>query len=263
MVGRLLFSIGGILAGLMVPFSWFLWRAFSSRHEWWMAFLKKEMSHHHEIYICTGLFSVMIFSIVGYLLGKKNDDLRLESKNVEDSNRTLNHLATTDGLTGLFNARYMNDRMNIEIEGSRISPLTCLLVDVDHFKRINDGYGHPFGDEVLVRVAQIMKQSARRIDPVGRMGGEEFLVLLPGAPCRRAQEIAQKIRRDVSNEPFLFEGKPVHVTVSVGLATCPSIGISNQSELLHAVDEALYSAKRSGRNRVVAWKPPQDQRKAA
>lgn len=263
MADRLLFSIVGVLAGLGVPFTWFLWRAFLVRRPWWMSFLKTELNHHYEVYVCLGTFAVMICAFIGYWLGKKNDDLREISKTVEESNFSLNHLAITDGLTGLFNSRYMHDRLDLEIQTAFRSPITCLLIDIDFFKRINDKYGHPTGDGVLIALSKILKSSVRRMDAVGRLGGEEFIVLMQGAPQERALEVAERIRQTVGNETFSLEGKEIHITVSIGVVTYPAPGLQYRAGLLKAVDDALYAAKRSGRNKVVVWTPATENKKAA
>src|SRR6185503_2617197 len=118
---RFLFSLYGIFAGLGVPFGWLLWRAFSTRRKWWMSWLSTEMHQHYEIYICLGASAVVVFAVIGYLIGKRNSDLLEEAETVKDANFELTQLAITDGLTGLFNARYMHERLDIEIENSHRS----------------------------------------------------------------------------------------------------------------------------------------------
>ncbi len=263
MADRVLFSIVGMLTGLTVPFSWLLWRAYAARRLWWQVWLETELKHHYDVYICTGMVSVAVFFVLGYLFGRRNDERREVSRTVEDTNLQLNVLANTDGLTGLFNSRYIHDRLDVEMETAFRSPLTCLLIDIDHFKRINDKYGHPFGDDVLTQVAKILKRVVRPSDAVGRIGGEEFIVVLPHTAQERSMKVAERIRNEVMEQEFSYEGNPVHVTISVGLVSVPAPGLRYRHALLKAVDEALYAAKRTGRNRVVVWQPPSEGKAAA
>jgi diguanylate cyclase (GGDEF)-like protein len=253
-MNRFIYSFFGIVGGLTIPFSWLLWRAFSTRKAWWLTWFKSEFKQHDQVYILLAFFSVTLLVAVGYFIGWMKDEEEQESKSIKDSHESLSQLASSDGLTGLYNARYVHDRLDIEIENAYRSPLTCLLLDIDHFKKINDTYGHPFGDTVLVQVAQILKKSIRRVDDVvGRLGGEEFIVILPHTPQDRALTVAERIRDAVESEDFKFDNKRVTVTVSIGVVSYPFEGLSDKKTMLKAVDEALYVAKRSGRNRVMVY----------
>src|SRR5689334_6065451 len=128
MADRLLFTIFGVLSGLGVPAVWLLWRAFSARREWWMTWLDSEFKRNYDVYVCAGMISIAVFALIGYLLGRRNDERREQSRDVESTNLALNHLATTDGLTGLFNSRYIHDRLDLELEMAFRTPLTCLLI---------------------------------------------------------------------------------------------------------------------------------------
>jgi diguanylate cyclase (GGDEF)-like protein len=250
---RFLYSFYGIVWGLSVPGVWFLWRAFSARKKWWITFTQTEMHAHYEVYICLAAVAVALFAIIGYWLGKRRHELIEHAESIQVANAELEQLATTDALTGLFNPRYMTERLEIELENALRSPLTCLLIDVDHFKKINDTHGHPFGDAVLVAVASAMRRSVRRVDSVGRLGGEEFLVILPDTPATRATIVAERIREAVAAEAVEQDGKSVRATVSVGVVTYPADGLTDRATLLKAADSALYAAKRAGRNRVMIW----------
>jgi diguanylate cyclase (GGDEF)-like protein len=141
----------------------------------------------------------------------------------------------------------------METAHERLAPLACLLVDVDHFKRINDTYGHPYGDFVLVTVAKLLRKLVRRLDAVGRLGGEEFLIVMPNTPQEAAMAVAERIRQVVGDEIFLANEKHVKVTVSIGVVRFPSSELNDKESLFKAVDEALYAAKNNGRNRVITW----------
>jgi len=162
----------------------------------------------------------------------------------------VKQLAFLDGLTGIFNRRYLETRLNEEIERSRRydTILSVAMVDVDHFKRLNDEFGHLLGDEVLRQVACLLSQLLRKSDVVCRYGGEEFVVLLPQTSTEQALLVAEKLRRAI--EEWKFPGVPRAVTISVGVATCPDHA-TTRDQLLKAADNALYTAKQTGRNRVL------------
>jgi diguanylate cyclase (GGDEF)-like protein len=161
-------------------------------------------------------------------------------------------MADVDGLTGVFNRRHLEKRIVGEIE--RLARyghgMAILMVDIDHFKRINDEFGHMLGDEVLRQISQLMTQHLRKADIICRYGGEEFAILLPETVGESAVGVADKLRKKI--EQFSFPGVARPVTISVGVADYPAHG-QNRDELVRAADEALYSAKQAGRNRVMAW----------
>jgi diguanylate cyclase (GGDEF)-like protein len=161
--------------------------------------------------------------------------------------------AIHDGLTGLYNRRYFNERLETEMKRSQReeTPLSLLILDVDHFKRVNDTHGHPTGDLVLQKVAEIAGREVRNMDILCRYGGEEFAVILPSCPQGEALQVAERVRKRIEVTPAGPGGPPVQVTVSAGVATFPQ-PFSSLTGLMKAADEALYSAKTRGRNRVEA-----------
>jgi diguanylate cyclase (GGDEF)-like protein len=165
-------------------------------------------------------------------------------------NRSLQHANRMDSLTRLFNRGYMNDRLREEMLRSSRSnrPFTFLLLDIDHFKKVNDSFGHPAGDELLVNLAALLKQNCRASDAICRYGGEEIGIILADTQLQGAQVFAENLRKTIENEVFpLPEGKSVRITASMGLAEFPSQAAS-VSELIKHADDALYAAKREGRN---------------
>jgi len=162
-------------------------------------------------------------------------------------------MAVTDPLTGLYNRRYMENQTAALVEHAinRGKSLSLLALDVDHFKAVNDENGHAVGDRVLQELASRLKQAIRNIDMVCRIGGEEFVIVLPNTNAEVAAKIADRMRRNVSSNPFnVGAGKgPLTVTVSIGVAAVES-QTDTMETILKRADEALYSAKRSGRNRV-------------
>jgi two-component system, cell cycle response regulator len=176
----------------------------------------------------------------------------------------LNHerlklVGLTDPLTGINNRRYFEHRCLEEITYARRHglPLACMFLDVDKFKRINDTLGHQAGDEVLRRVAALIKSQLRASDILARYGGEEFVVLLPQSAPRVACDIAERIRASVAAQPFQpLPGESVPITISIGVSMLPGESPAKDAaalagKLIASADEALYRAKESGRNRVV------------
>lgn len=163
-------------------------------------------------------------------------------------------LALRDGLTGLLNRRALQDRAHADLMAARRhgAPFALALVDVDHFKSINDTYGHQLGDQVLRHVAQALAAGLRASDDVGRWGGEEFLAILPEADTGQAVAAAERLREIVQAAPFHAPGGPIPVTVSIGVAAVPPARLAEAriDDVIRVADAALYRAKALGRNRV-------------
>ncbi len=175
------------------------------------------------------------------------------------SNEMLKYIGLTDSLTGVYNRRYIDRRLIEEIARARRQSyrISCMYIDIDHFKQVNDSVGHQGGDDVLREVAQRIKAELRISDALGRFGGEEFVVLLIDADLGSADMVAQRIRASVAAAPVgVTGGGEVNVTVSIGVATLDDFARDNAVEgvaqdLLGQADAALYQAKARGRNRVV------------
>ncbi|HDR05158.1 MAG TPA: GGDEF domain-containing protein, partial [Candidatus Marinimicrobia bacterium] len=176
---------------------------------------------------------------------------------------TMKMIATIDGLTGLFNHRAFKERVTEEMlraERHHYS-LVYLMLDLDKFKRINDTYGHVYGDYVLRTVADIIKSSVRAIDIVGRYGGEEFSVVLANAKMDGAYRTAERIRKKIAEYPFNFNQIPERMTISIGLSVYPQDG-QTLEEFITTADEAMYEAKKLAGNRVIAtWESKADKEK--
>jgi two-component system, cell cycle response regulator len=162
--------------------------------------------------------------------------------------------AQIDGLTGLWNRAHLEERLKQEQSLARRSghPLSCVMLDVDHFKSINDTYGHPFGDETLRRIAAVLGEVGRQEDIICRMGGEEFVVLCPNTALAGAEKMAHRCREALLEAKLIHDGKPVRVTCSFGVATCGDC----TGDMIAKADKALYEAKRQGRDRVIVAEPP-------
>ncbi|MHC4986701.1 MAG: GGDEF domain-containing protein [Planctomycetota bacterium] len=174
---------------------------------------------------------------------------------LREHNEHLQALCTTDPLTHLANVRSFSEMLEHEFKIAKRynQPISMLMIDVDHFKAINDQFGHPAGDFVLKELAVILKRSARESDVVARVGGEEFAVILPKTDAKKAQRFAERVRQEVSGRCFETFGQEIRITVSVGSASWPSNAeIADHQMLLYFADQALLHAKDTGRDRVVA-----------
>ncbi len=176
-------------------------------------------------------------------------------KNLSENKRRLERLVNQDGLTGAANRRYLDLSLDHELHRARREklPLSVCMIDVDHFKRFNDSYGHLAGDECLKRIVSTISTVVRRSsDLVARYGGEEFCCILPNTPHQAAFELAEKIRSAIESCYITRQvaGKPASVTVSIGVATIVPDGDTTVRTLMARADKALYSAKASGRNQV-------------
>jgi len=160
--------------------------------------------------------------------------------------------ALRDGLTKTYNKKFFLDRLDTEFAYARRhrTVLSLVMFDVDHFKRVNDTYGHLAGDAVLVHLARITNAIIRTEDILARYGGEEFAVICRGTPLLNAGVLGERLRTKVESESFDFQGARLPVTISVGVAALPEAQAANGQELTSEADSALYEAKRSGRNRV-------------
>ena len=170
---------------------------------------------------------------------------------------SMKDMAIYDTLTNLYNRRYINQVLEAEFRDSSLKrqPLSIIMLDIDHFKAINDRYGHDKGDRALIHIASLLKESLRKHDIVARFGGEEFIVVLPKATMRDAVVIAERIRRSVEATPLSVGDEKVHFTVSLGIAAIPAIWPKSKEEFIKFADTALYEAKGKGRNKVCFYVP--------
>jgi diguanylate cyclase (GGDEF)-like protein len=183
------------------------------------------------------------------------DALEERERELSEVNSRLLKMAQTDSLTELDNRRYLEQRLDEMFEHSRRlrEPVAVVLCDLDRFKSVNDTYGHQVGDVVLKELARILKKEAREIDRVGRYGGEEFMLLLPGTVLDAAVTFAERVRKAVEAHTFSFDGGTLQRTMSCGVAAWPHPRIADCDALVKAADDALYVAKETGRNRVIRF----------
>lgn len=200
----------------------------------------------HFVFLLHPAFFAVVFGALGTMA-------HLRDERIRDLVDRLSGEARTDGLTGLLNHRAFYEALHAEVDRARRqkTPLSCLLIDVDHFKLVNDRWGHRAGDRVLSCLAARIRKTSRPYDVVSRYGGEEIAILLPGAGMEEARSQAERIRRAVEAEPLDggYDTPPLRVTVSVGVAVL-GVHANEGSRLVDSADKAMYSAKRGGRNRV-------------
>jgi diguanylate cyclase (GGDEF)-like protein len=173
-------------------------------------------------------------------------------RELEESLNALAEQATTDSLTGLKNRRMFYGQSEQNLAACRRSgqDISVLLFDIDHFKKVNDTYGHHAGDEVLIHVARLLKNMMRSADTVARFGGEEFAALLPETNKLGAAVLGERIRATIEREKIVVGGQHIPVTVSIGVATLPASELETVDQLLRVADQRLYLAKHNGRNRI-------------
>ncbi len=192
------------------------------------------------------------------LLARVHGMLRIKEMHdaVANARERLQQLAVQDELTGLYNYRYLHTRLTEEFKRAERyrEPLACVMVDIDHFKKFNDQYGHDVGDSVLAEVASRLRCGVREIDVVARYGGEEFLLVLPSTHFSGAITVTDRVWRAVRAVPVEAGGREHHVTVSIGVALYPSRDVRSKDQLLKSADRALYQAKDDGRDRICVFK---------
>jgi len=166
--------------------------------------------------------------------------------------RILEREIRTDALTGLFNFRHFSETLEQEVERSNRngSPLALIMVDLDHFKQVNDTWGHETGNRALQLAAAVLREDVRRIDAVCRYGGEEMALILPDTPLPRAIKVAERLRERIEEAGHTLDGLSLGLTASFGVGIFPSPGVSSAAALVEKTDALLYQAKAEGRNRV-------------
>jgi diguanylate cyclase (GGDEF)-like protein len=182
--------------------------------------------------------------------------LKILQDELREANRRLEALADTDGLTGLYNRRYFDALLLRELQRTARykTPIGVALIDIDHFKYVNDSFGHPMGDEVLRNVARLVTAGVRVTDCAARYGGEEVAIVFTQTTAQGVAEVTERLRHTLEQFEHVYEGRSVKRTASIGVALIDGKGVPlTPKELVERADRALYRAKRSGRNRVITW----------
>ncbi|MBB1384604.1 diguanylate cyclase [Pseudoalteromonas sp. SG45-5] len=187
-------------------------------------------------------------------------ELQVTLRELEEKNRELEQLNTEDALTGVKNRRFFDKKLIMELRRSRReqTPLSIIMLDIDHFKLVNDTYGHLTGDQVIKAVSGIIKNNLKRpLDEVARYGGEEFVVLLPNTPQNGAFDIAEQMRKAIAKSAVTVASTEIKFTISAGIYTCVADDINKPEIFTECADKALYYAKQNGRDQVVTFPIPQ------
>lgn len=179
--------------------------------------------------------------------------IKLLQDELKERMAELDRLASTDTLTGLYNRRMFFRRLDEEIARANraVSPITLVYIDIDHFKKINDSHGHAAGDAVLQQAARAMQRILRRADILGRLGGEEFMIILPETQGGAGRQIAERLRKQLSQTKITYGELELYVTISIGVFYLAEPGALSIDEMVKVADEAMYEAKETGRNKVV------------
>lgn len=181
--------------------------------------------------------------------------VKKRTEELENLNQRLRKAAQLDPLTHLFNRQYLLEKLEIEIQRYQRNntPFTIVIMDIDHFKSINDQYGHNCGDEVLLELSKVISNEIRIMDILARWGGEEFLLLLPATDEQGAFQLSERIRQRIEDKNLIYECKNLSITITMGI--CEYSEDTTAKELIKKADQALYNGKSHGRNTVVIWKP--------
>jgi diguanylate cyclase (GGDEF)-like protein len=214
-----------------------------------------ELDYHLTSLVAAHLSSCLESIRTREELAQANASLRDRDRRLTQLNQRLAELAQTDEATGLFNKRRLFEQLEAEIARAKRygEILSCLMLDIDHFKRINDSFGHEAGDRFLREVGSLLRRSVRVTDFVARYGGEEFTLILPRTDSKGAHSVAEHLRLDIKNHLFEFSGTQIPLTVSIGIASCTKFDNLDAHQIILSADTALYQAKHAGRDRVCSW----------
>ena len=171
---------------------------------------------------------------------------------IQSLNQQLEEMSRVDGLTELYNRRYWEEQFTMEFKRHKRTegPSAIIMLDIDHFKKVNDTYGHPAGDDVIRALADVIRKTTRETDLAGRYGGEEFAIILPDTPVDNVEFVAERIRRFAEKTVVVYDEIDIKFTVSIGIAGFDE-KYKDATQWLEAADKALYKAKESGRNKVI------------
>jgi diguanylate cyclase (GGDEF)-like protein len=240
-----LYPAAGMALGLGSPAGAFFMRYWLADPLLKSVWVLHELDYNFLFYAYMGVGSVAAFMVFGYVIGLRSERQRVTNRVLSARVDELHLKSVTDGLTGAYTHGYLHEILELEIQHSLThkSPLSVMIIDIDDFKRINDSHGHLFGDRVIKETAETLAANVRSDDILGRYGGDEFVVIMPGADAATAVHVASRARTGIAKNGYL-------ATISVGVATFDGAGKESPSELLHRADMNLYQAKNDGKNCV-------------
>ena len=252
------FPLLGVAIALIAPVGWFILQI-PHQGLWSWPEVKRELYDHALLYGYMTVGTGLCFAIAGYLLGRAFDavirerrEAQAQATRMHGLNLQLEAISVTDELTGMYNRRYFFERLEEYLRAARRHrlPLSVMMIDIDHFKRVNDTYGHPAGDRVLRTIADLIRSGLRASDISARYGGEEFVILLPYTDEAEATRLAHRLLNTVAGHPFPLPPEAGPVTISIGLSQLDVEHPLSGEALIARADGALYQAKRDGRNQV-------------
>ncbi len=240
-----LYPAAGMALGLGSPAGAFLLRFWLADPLLKSIWARHEFDYNFLFYAYMGVGSVIAFMIFGYVIGLRSERQRVNNRVLSARVDELHLKSVTDGLTGAYTHGYLQEILELEIQRTltHSTPLSVMMIDIDDFKRINDSHGHLFGDRVIKETAETISANVRSDDILGRYGGDEFVVIMPGADASTALHVAGRARVGISKNGYL-------ATISVGVATVEGPGQETPSGILHRADMNLYQAKHDGKNCV-------------
>ena len=242
---QILYPTVGLFLGLLTPVGAFILRYWQSDPILKLLWIRHEIDYNGIFYAYMGLGTALAFVAFGYILGLTSEKQRVRNRILSARVKELHLRSVTDALTGAYSHGYIQEVLELEIQQAlaRNVPLSIAMFDVDDFKKINDGHGHLFGDRVLKETAERIASSIRAQDIMGRYGGDEFVVVMPGADAETVKSVWGRITSAVAQH-----GVPA--TLSLGTATFSGSEFEKASDLLGRADANLYKAKRAGKNRM-------------
>lgn len=246
-----------VFLGLGAPAGSLIFRTFYSYRSEWIPWLFDEWRQNQWFYIYMTVGTVCAFVAFASVLAVYYSKLRARTKSLAGKARELEERSEKDPMTGLYNFGIIRERINIEMERARRfqTPLSCLMMDVDALKSVNDHHGHPAGDALLNEIAGVLQKEVRMIDTATRYGGDEFLLILPVTGPGAALTVAERIRKKIEESEVSYKDARFKTTLSIGVASYPAEGIKDAETLVDGADQALYEAKSKGRNTVQIFRP--------
>lgn len=250
---RAIGGLVGILLGFAALAGYIFFRMFQVQQislDW----IRQEVISNALFYIYITTTIPVVFAVFGFILGHLRDKVFSQKSDLERLAVRLKHQSMTDDVTGLYNHRHILVEIEREVERAnrygRI--LSGMMIDIDDFKKVNDQYGHLSGDLLLREVAQLLEQSIRKVDILGRYGGDEFLVILPESTFEAAKVVAERVQRNFQGHVFSTKEGPLSITVSIGLFSFQDLKKIDRETFIEKADQALLRAKQLGKNTVFA-----------
>lgn len=246
-------SIAGVVLGLGAPVGSLVLRmAFFGHVD--LHWIRQEVLDNFYYYAYMTFLTPVAFGLFGHYLGELNDKVFSQKVKLESLASVLENQSMTDDVTGLYNHRHLMEEIEKEVERSKRHHhvLSGMMVDVDGFKEINDSYGHLTGDYVLREAAFVLNESIRKIDIIGRYGGDEFVIILPEASLDAAETVSERILQNVRQHRFMTKRDHISLTVSVGLFHFEDASDLSKTQFIEKIDDAMFRAKALGKDRLFA-----------